>query len=216
MRTSCSMKGQRTRKKRGCERERDRGRERASETERQGERARERDRETDRDREKARAHVCIEHTNKEMCRESRRQHQVDRRLLLDVVVRERAAVLELPAGKDQPLLVRGDGLLILDLVLDVLDRVRGLDVQSDGLARKRFDKYLQGRARRREGLSGVDNRQPSGSGQASFSRSHDYVRAIVVRHKRLSGRYLRMRCLSVFCASLRVFVCAVLRDRTSL
>ena len=35
------------------------------------------------------------------------QHQVERGLLLDVVVGERAAVLELPAGKDQALLVRG-------------------------------------------------------------------------------------------------------------
>ena len=41
-------------------------------------------------------------------------------LLLDVVVREGAAVLELLAGEDQPLLVRGDSLLVLDLLLDVI------------------------------------------------------------------------------------------------
>ena len=34
------------------------------------------------------------------------QHEVQRRLLLDVVVRERAAVLELLAGEDEALLVR--------------------------------------------------------------------------------------------------------------
>ena len=36
------------------------------------------------------------------------EHEVQRRLLLDVVVRERAAVLELLAREDQALLVRGD------------------------------------------------------------------------------------------------------------
>ena len=36
------------------------------------------------------------------------QHQVQRRLLLDVVVRQRAAVLQLLARKDQALLVRRD------------------------------------------------------------------------------------------------------------
>ena len=41
------------------------------------------------------------------------QHQVKGGFLLNVVVRERAAVLKLLAGKDQPLLVRGDALLVL-------------------------------------------------------------------------------------------------------
>ena len=36
------------------------------------------------------------------------QHEVERRLLLDVVVREGAAVLELLTREDQALLVRGD------------------------------------------------------------------------------------------------------------
>ena len=36
------------------------------------------------------------------------QHQVQRALLLDVVIGQGAAVLELLAGKDQALLVRGD------------------------------------------------------------------------------------------------------------
>ena len=53
-------------------------------------------------------------------------------LLLDVVVRERPAVLQLLAGEDQPLLVRGDALLILNLRLDVLDGVRGLHLRGRG------------------------------------------------------------------------------------
>jgi len=39
---------------------------------------------------------------------------VQRRLLLDVVVRERAAVLELLARKDEALLVGRDALLVLE------------------------------------------------------------------------------------------------------
>ena len=41
------------------------------------------------------------------------QHQVERGLLLDVVVRQRAAILELLARKDQALLVRRNSLLVL-------------------------------------------------------------------------------------------------------
>ena len=77
------------------------------------------------------------------------QHQVQRRLLLDVVVRERAAVLELLSGKDQALLVRGDALLVLDLRLDVLDRVRGLDLERDGLACRGFEGKREARKRNR-------------------------------------------------------------------
>jgi hypothetical protein len=56
------------------------------------------------------------------------QDQVQRRLLLNVVVRQRAAVLELLAREDQALLVRGNALLVLDLGLDIVDRVRRLDL----------------------------------------------------------------------------------------
>ena len=44
------------------------------------------------------------------------QHKVQGRLLLDVVVRERTAILELFTRKDQALLVGRDALLVLDLV----------------------------------------------------------------------------------------------------
>merc|ERR1711963_424692 len=63
-------------------------------------------------------------------------------LLLDVVVREGPAILELLASKDQPLLVWGDSLLVLDLGLDILDGVRGLNLQSDGLASQGLDENL--------------------------------------------------------------------------
>ena len=60
---------------------------------------------------------------------------MERRLLLDVVVLESPAVLELLAREDEALLVGGDPLFVLDLSLDVVDRVRGLHLEGDGLAR---------------------------------------------------------------------------------
>ena len=71
------------------------------------------------------------------------QHQVQRRLLLDVVVGQRAPVLELLSGENQTLLIRRDAFFVLDLGLDVLNRVRGLDLQRDGLARQRLDEDLR-------------------------------------------------------------------------
>ena len=70
------------------------------------------------------------------------QDEVQRRLLLNVVVGERAAVLELLARKDQALLVGRDALLVLDLCFHVLDGVGRLDVQRDRLARERLHEDL--------------------------------------------------------------------------
>jgi hypothetical protein len=56
------------------------------------------------------------------------------RLLLDVVIRQGAAVLELLASKDEALLIWGDALLVLNLRLNVVDGIRGLDLEGDGLA----------------------------------------------------------------------------------
>jgi len=67
---------------------------------------------------------------------------VQRGLLLDVVVRQRAAVLELLPGEDEALLVRRDAFLILNLLLDILDTIRGLDIQRDRLACQGLDKDL--------------------------------------------------------------------------
>ena len=43
------------------------------------------------------------------------EHQVEGALLLDVVVGEGSPILELLPSKDQPLLVWGDSLLVLDI-----------------------------------------------------------------------------------------------------
>ena len=89
------------------------------------------------------------------------------RLLLDIVVAQSTSILQLLSGKDQSLLVGGNTapeslisnpsrrkgtvhhapLLILDLGLDSLDAVRGLDLEGDGLARKGLDEDLHLRSR---------------------------------------------------------------------
>ena len=49
--------------------------------------------------------------------------KVESTLLLNIVVRESAAILKLLAGKDQALLVGGNALLVLDLGLNIVDRI---------------------------------------------------------------------------------------------
>ena len=73
---------------------------------------------------------------------SKSQHKMESGLLLDVVVGEGSAVLELLASEDQSLLIRRDTLLVLDLGLNVLDGVSGLNVEGDGLASQGLDEDL--------------------------------------------------------------------------
>jgi hypothetical protein len=53
---------------------------------------------------------------------------------LDVVIAQGSAILQLLAGEDKTLLVRRNALLVLNLALDVVDRVAGFDLESDGLS----------------------------------------------------------------------------------
>jgi len=64
------------------------------------------------------------------------QDQVKGRFLLDVVVAESTSVLELLSSEDESLLIGRDALLVLDLSLDVVNGVRWLDFEGDGLSGK--------------------------------------------------------------------------------
>ena len=66
-------------------------------------------------------------------------------LLLDVVVAERATILQLLTRKDKTLLVRRDALLVLDFGLDIVNGVRGFNLESNGLAREAIEKILSTR-----------------------------------------------------------------------
>ena len=93
------------------------------------------------------------------------QHEVKRRLLLDVVVRKGAAVLQLLARKDEALLIRGDALLVLDLGLDVVDGVRRLHLKGDRLALRTQGHKLCSVDARREGActaGAADTANPAG------------------------------------------------------
>ena len=73
---------------------------------------------------------------------SQSEHKMKGTLLLDVVVRQGSSILKLLSSKDEPLLVWGDSLLILDLGLDILNGVRGLHLEGDGLASEGLHEYL--------------------------------------------------------------------------
>ena len=62
------------------------------------------------------------------------EDKVEGGLLLDVVIGKSAAILKLLASKDEALLVGRDALLVLDLRLDIVDGIRGLDLEGNGLA----------------------------------------------------------------------------------
>jgi len=62
--------------------------------------------------------------------------------LLNIVVGEGSPILRLLSSKDQSLLVGGNAFLVLDLRLDIVDRVGGLDLKGDSLARKGLDEDL--------------------------------------------------------------------------
>ena len=68
--------------------------------------------------------------------------QMESGLLLDVVIRESTTVFELLSGENQALLIRGNSLLVLNFGLDIVDRIRGLDLESDGLASQGLDENL--------------------------------------------------------------------------
>lgn len=52
-------------------------------------------------------------------------------LLLDVIIREGATILELFTSENETLLIGRDTFLVLNLALDVVDCVTGLDLESN-------------------------------------------------------------------------------------
>ena len=76
------------------------------------------------------------------------KYEVQGRLLLNVVVTQSAAILELLTSEDQTLLVRRNALLVLNLGLHIVNRVRGLNLERDRLASQGLDEDLHGRQRR--------------------------------------------------------------------
>merc|ERR1712025_1006337 len=73
---------------------------------------------------------------------SQSKDQMQGAFLLDVVIREGSSILQLLSSKDQSLLIWRNSFLVLDLGLDVLNGVRWLNLQGDGLASESLDEDL--------------------------------------------------------------------------
>jgi len=63
-------------------------------------------------------------------------------LLLDIVIREGSSIFELLSSEDESLLIWGNTFFILNLGLDVLNSVSRLNIKSNCLSGKGFDKNL--------------------------------------------------------------------------
>merc|ERR1711918_207937 len=59
------------------------------------------------------------------------KHQVECRLLLDVIIGKRLAIFEWFAGKMQTLLIWRNSFLICDFRFDFIDRITGLDAERE-------------------------------------------------------------------------------------
>jgi len=67
---------------------------------------------------------------------------MESRFFLDVVIGQSSPILQLLSREDQSLLVGGNPFLVLDFGLDILDGVRALDLEGDGLSGEGLDEDL--------------------------------------------------------------------------
>jgi hypothetical protein len=73
---------------------------------------------------------------------SESEDQMKGRFLLNVVVRKGSAIFKLLSSEDESLLIGWDTFLVLDLCLDVLNGVRWLNIEGDGLTSEGLDEDL--------------------------------------------------------------------------
>ena len=98
---------------------------------------------------------------------SQSQYQVERRLLLNVVVGQRPAVFQLFACEYQALLIGWNALFLLYLLLDVLDGVVRLHLECDSLSSQRPDEDLHCR-----GWHGQQHSKHGGHYRFQYCLSH--------------------------------------------
>jgi len=77
--------------------------------------------------------------------------------LLNVVITQSPAILELLAGKNQALLVRRNAFLVLDLGLYVFNRISRLDIERNGFTSQSLDENLFQRTSKRVDKEGNDD-----------------------------------------------------------
>jgi hypothetical protein len=76
---------------------------------------------------------------------SKTKHEMERRLLLNVVIAQGTTIFKLLTSEDETLLIWGNTFLVLDLSFDVVNGVVGLDIERNSLASKSLYKYLSER-----------------------------------------------------------------------
>jgi hypothetical protein len=62
--------------------------------------------------------------------------------LLNIVITQGTVILQLLAGKNKTLLIRGNALLVLNLGLDGFNGIGGLDIERNGFTRECLDENL--------------------------------------------------------------------------
>ncbi|KAG8483945.1 hypothetical protein CXB51_023551 [Gossypium anomalum] len=70
------------------------------------------------------------------------KNKVKGRLFLNVIISQSPAIFQLFAGKDEPLLIRWDSFLILNLCLNIVNGIGAFNLQGDCFAGQSLDKYL--------------------------------------------------------------------------
>merc|ERR1712227_610076 len=78
--------------------------------------------------------LASEGLDKDLHTSSQSKHKMKSTLFLDVVVGEGSSIFQLLSSEDQSLLIWWDSFLVLDLGLDILNGVRRLNLEGDGLA----------------------------------------------------------------------------------
>ena len=98
--------------------------------------------------------LSSESLNEDLHTSSESEDKMECGLLLDVVVGEGSSILELLTGEDKSLLIRWDSLLVLDLGLDVLNGVRWLNLEGDGLSSEGLDEDLHTSSKSEDEMEG--------------------------------------------------------------
>ena len=86
--------------------------------------------------------LASEGLNEDLHTTTESQNEVKGGVLLDRVVLHGVAVLQLLTSEDEALLVWWDTFLVLNLGLDILDPVSGLDLEGDVLASEGLNEDL--------------------------------------------------------------------------
>jgi len=93
--------------------------------------------------------------DKDLHTSSQSENKMESAFLLDVVVGKSSSIFQLLSSKDQPLLIWWDSFLVLDLCLDILNGIRWLNLEGDGLASESLDEDLHTSSQSKHKMEGA-------------------------------------------------------------